>query len=198
MGGWAKVLEGVGGKTRDLTAGDMLFHCGEEARALFLLERGRVRLTGGDGVAHEVKAGEGFAESALFAPTYAWDAEAVAASRVRMLSKARVLLHLRAHPDLNLAFSAALAQRLDSLRVLNDILRLKSARERVPAWLAHRGAASGPITLDMSLTAAAAEIGLTHEAFYRTLATLVREGRLERPERRTFYLRPIPAARPDS
>lgn len=198
MDGWAKVLDGIAGKTRDLKTGEALFHHGEEARALFLLELGRVRLTGEDGPAHEVTAGEGFAESALFTPTYAWNAEAVAPSRVRVLPKARVLLHLRAHPDLNLAFSAALARRMDSLRASNEILRLNSARDRVLAWLAHRGAAAGPVTLKTSLTAAAAEIGLTHEAFYRTLAALVREGRLERPDRRTFRLSPIPAARQDS
>lgn len=190
MDGWARIVESIGGRTRDLTAGEMLFRRGDEAHALFVLEHGRIRLTGADGLPHPVRAGEGFAESALFAPTYAWDAEAERPGRVRVLSKARVLLHLRAHPDLNLAFSAALARRMDSLRVLNDILRLNSARDRVLAWLAHRGAAADPVTLDNSLTAAAAEIGLTHEAFYRTLAALVRDGRLQRPDRRTFRVIP--------
>lgn len=190
MDGWAKVLEGIGGETRDLATGGVLFRRGEEAHALFLLERGRIRLTNGDGVIHGISAGEGFAESSLFVPTYAWDAAAETPSRVRVFAKARVLLHLRAHPDLNLAFSAALARRLDSLRILNDILRRPSARDRVTAWLTRLGAAGGIVTLDRPLSAAAAEIGLTHEAFYRTLAALVAEGRLERPDRRTFRLIP--------
>lgn len=190
MDDWTTVLAGVGCTRRTLAAGEVLFHHGDEARALFHVERGRIRLTTANASAFSADAGEGFAEAALFTSHYPWTATAETPGRVRVFSKARVLLYLRAHPDLNLAFTAALVRRLDSLRMLNDILRQPSARNRVLAWLTQLGATGGPVTLNGPLMAAAAEIGLTHEALYRTLAALKREGRLERPGKRTFRLIP--------
>lgn len=189
MEDWGKILGGIRATGRSLKAGEALFREGDEARAVFQVERGRLRL-GRHGVAlHTAHAGSLFAESALFASHYPCDAVADMPSRVKVFPNAAVLLYLRAHPDLNLAFSAALAREVQRLRAGQEIMRLPGARDRVVAWLTLLGAADAAITLNHPLSAIATEIGLTHEALYRTLAALVRDGRLERPEKRTFRLK---------
>jgi len=194
MDDWGKVLGGIGGSIRSLEAGETLFHRGDEARAVFHVEHGRLRLTrfGADGSAvtlHVARSGSLFAEAALFASHYHCDAIAETAARVRMFPKAALLLFLRAHPDLNLAFSAYLAREVQRLRGRQEVMRLPGARDRVVAWLTQLGAAEDFVALDRPLSVAAAEIGLTHEALYRTLAALVAEGRLERPDKRVFRLK---------
>ena len=194
MEDWGTVLGGIGGGTRTLEPGEALFHRGDEAHAVFHVEHGRLRLMrfGADGSAvtlHVARAGSLFAEAALFAAHYHCDAVAETPSRVRAFPKTAVLLFLRAHPDLNLAFSAYLAREVQRLRGRQEVMRLPGARERVVAWLTQLGAADGIVTLDRPLSVAAGEIGLTHEALYRALAALVAEGRLERPDKRVFRLK---------
>lgn len=194
MEDWGKVLGGIGGTTRSLDAGETLFRRGDEARAVFHVEQGRLRLArfGADGSAvtlHVARAGSLFAEAALFASHYPCDAVAETAARVRVFPKAALLLYLRAHPDLNLAFSAYLAREVQRLRGRQEVMRLPGARDRVVAWLTQLGAVEESVTLDRPISVAAQEIGLTHEALYRTLAALVAEGKLERPDKRVFRLR---------
>jgi CRP/FNR family transcriptional regulator, dissimilatory nitrate respiration regulator len=189
MEDWGNVLGGIRANSRTLAPGEALFRDGDEARAIFQVERGRIRL-GRHGVTlHLAQAGSLFAEAALFASHYHCDAVAETVSRVRVFPKAAVLLYLRAHPDLNLAFSAALAREVQTLRGGQEVMRLPGARDRVVAWLTQLGAVDGTITLDQPLSAAAHDIGLTHEALYRSLAALVKEGRLDRPGKRTFRLK---------
>ncbi len=190
---WKHLLAGIRTRGVSLGRGETLFRAGDEARAIYRVERGCLRLMrhGIDGEAitlHRAEPGSLFAEASLFSAVYHCDAVAEAPSRVEIFPKAAVLLHLSAHPTINLAFSAYLARQLQALRGRLEITRLKSARERVVAWLTQLGAADGTIRLGRPLLAAAAEIGLTHEALYRALAQLVREDRLERPGRRLFRL----------
>jgi len=188
MDDWGKVLGGVPTAIRNLEAGEALFGRGEEARAVFQVEHGRIRLSRHGVTLHMARSGSLFAEAALFASHYHCDAVAETDARVRVYPKAALLLFLRAHPDLNLAFSAYLAREVQRLRGRQEIMRLPGARDRVVAWLTQLGAADGTVTLDHPLSVAAGEIGLTHEALYRTLAALVKEGRLERPDKRVFRL----------
>ncbi|BAE53342.1 Crp/Fnr family transcriptional regulator [Paramagnetospirillum magneticum] len=189
MEDWGRILGGIRATGRSLEAGEALFRDGDEARAVFQVERGRIRLGRHGATLHLAKTGSLLAESALFASHYACDAVADRPSRVKVFPKAAVLLYLRAHPDLNLAFSAALAREVQRLRAGQEIMRLPGARDRVVAWLTLLGAAETAVTLDQPLSAIASEIGLTHEALYRTLAALVKDGRLERPEKRSFRLK---------
>ena len=192
MDDWGKVLGAMGGSSsRMLEKGDALFRQGDEARAVFHVEQGRIRLSHHGVTLHVARTGSLFAEAALFASHYHCDALAETDARVQAFPKAALLLFLRAHPDLNLAFSAYLAREVQRLRGRQEVMRLPGARDRVLAWLTQLGAADCTITLDGPLSSAAAEIGLTHEALYRTLAALVAEGRLERPDKRVFRLRGV-------
>lgn len=184
-----RLLKNVRSTRRILAAGEFLFRAGEAAQALFHVERGAVALER-DGVRHFVAAAGQpfFAEAALFAETYAHDAVALDEAVVVSFPKAAVLLLLKAHPDLNLAFSAYLARQADRLRLQAELLRLKGAREKVLAWLTAHGASGAVLVVDRPLTLVAAELGLTREALYRTLAKLEAAGQLERRGRKTFLL----------
>lgn len=193
MDEWLSLLAGIRAGRRVLEPGRMVFHAGDPAAAIFQVAAGCVRLVrhgpGGRPVTlHVAQAGSLFAEAALFSDVYHCDAVAEEPSEVRVYPKHAVLLHLKAHPDLNLAFSAYLARQLQRLRGRLELIRLKTARERVLSFLAQAGAADGTVTLDRPLTVVAGEIGLTHEALYRTLARLQREGALVREGKRGFRL----------
>lgn len=192
---WLPLLKGIRATRRELAAGEVLFRAGEVAGALFLVEGGGLRLTRGATPLHRAGPGTLVGEAALFTECHAADAVAIAPSRIAAYPKTAILLHLKAHPDLALAFAACLARNLDATRARFELVRLKTARERVLAFLAQAGATEGMITLDRPLTLVAAEIGLTHEALYRTLARLTADGLLKRHARRGFHLIAPPESR---
>ncbi len=79
---------------------------------------------------------------------------------------------------------ALLARQVISLRSHLEIRNIRSAKERVVQFL--RLAASeenGSITFSRPLKDIAGDIGLTHEAFYRTLAKLESSGEIARSGR---------------
>jgi CRP-like cAMP-binding protein len=125
--------------------------------------------------------GETFAEASLFSETYHCDAVASLPSVVHLLPKPAVLKVLSSEPDIAQAFMATLARQVMTLRTRLENRNLRTARERV---LHHLGLqASGMdrvVRVNGNLKAMAAELGLTHESLYRTLATLETEGVIER------------------
>ncbi|MBC7908640.1 MAG: Crp/Fnr family transcriptional regulator [Rhodospirillaceae bacterium] len=185
---WLTLLNGVRSTRRTLAPSDVLFHAGDPVQALFHVEQGCIRLTRAGIVLHVAEAGQPFAEASLFTEFHDGDAVAETEARVLAFPKTAVLLLLKAHPDLNLAFSAYLARQLQRLRGRFELVRLRSARNRVVAYLTQAGAAEGAVTLDRPLTVVASEIGLTREALYRTLTKLEKEGLVRRDAPRTFSL----------
>jgi CRP-like cAMP-binding protein len=171
---------------RELDVGEALFRQGDRTFAIFEVERGQMRLvrhTGDDRevVLHASRAGELFAEAALFSNVYQCDAIAGVASRVRAYPKPDLLSAFRRDPRFAERFLAHLAHQIHDLRARLEARNVRSARERV---LRHLALAAGPdgrtVSLDGTLMDLAAEIGLTHEALYRALAALEKERRIER------------------
>ena len=172
---------------RELAAGELLFRQGDSAAAIYRVESGRLRLvrrTVDDHliILHTARRGEFFTEAALFAETYHCDAVAAASSRVRVYPKAEVIEALRADPALAEAFMARLARQLQELRARMELRNIRSAKERVLQYLRLRAGRGRSVALDGQLQDIAAEIGMTREALYRTLAALEAEGRLSRSE----------------
>ena len=173
-------------KVRALDAGEVLFRQGDRADAIFEVEQGRMRLIrhiidNHPVTLHTARLGELFAEAALFADRYHCDAVAVAASRVHVLPKRPLLAAFRDDPAFAERFMAALAREIHRLRSRLEGRNIRSARERVLNYLV---LAAGPdtrtVALDGTLMELASEIGLSHEALYRTLAALVRDGVIKR------------------
>ncbi len=180
------VALGGGATTRRLAPGEVLFRQGDPVRAIFTVLSGRVLLVrhtsaGQRVLLHDARAGELLAEAALFANAYHCDAHAATAAELRVLPKPALHEALQRDPALMLAFAGTLAHQVQALRGRLALRGLRLARERVLAGLAlHAGPEDGAVRLSGTLMDFAAEIGLTHEALYRTLATLAREGRIER------------------
>jgi len=173
---------------RELAPGDLLFSQGDPATAIFRVESGQLRLirrTIDDHlvILHTARPGEFFAEAALFADAYHCDAVATAVSRVRIYPKLTVKAALRADPILAETFMARLARQLQQLRARMELRNIRSARDRVLQYLRLRAGTDGrSIAMEGQLQDIAAEIGMSREALYRTLATLEAEGYLTRTE----------------
>lgn len=176
----------AGSAVRVLAPGELLFKQGDRAAAIYKVETGRLRLirrTVDDHlvILHTARRGEFFAEASLFADTYHCDAVAAAQSQVRVYPKATVMGALRTDPALAEAFMARLARQLQELRARMELRNIRSARERVLRHLRLRAAVGGrTIAVDGQLQDIAAELGLSREALYRTLAGLEAEGALTR------------------
>jgi CRP/FNR family transcriptional regulator, dissimilatory nitrate respiration regulator len=177
-----------GSIVRDLVAGESLFQQRDPAAAIYKVESGRVRLirrTVDDHlvILHTARRGEFFAEASLFAEAYHCDAVAAEASRVRVYPKASVMTALHSDPALAEGFMARLAHQLQEIRTRMELRNIRSARDRVLQYLRLRAGDDGRIVaIEGHLQDIAAEIGITREALYRTLASLEAEGTLTRTE----------------
>lgn len=170
----------------ELEANEALFRQGDEASAIFAVQQGRLRLvrhTIDDHpvTLHTARPGELLAEAALFADHYHCDAIAAVASRVHVYSKRHLLAAFRTDPDLAQQFMAVLARQVQALRSRLEERNIRSARERV----LHRLVLATDndrrmVNLDSTLIDLAAEIGLSHEALYRALAALEKDGTIAR------------------
>jgi len=181
---------------RKLKAGEALFRLGDKTAGLYEVIAGRVRLARVDRDGHEnvlyvAGPGETIAEASLFSPVYHCDAVASSEARVRLYPKAAVLAALAKDRNAGDAFTAALARQVMSLRTRLEQRNIRSARERVRHFLALNSGADGrTVAFAGTLKDIAAELGLTHEAFYRTLAALERAGEIERARGKITLTRP--------
>lgn len=180
---------------RNLKSGDVLFRQGDPVSAMFEVEEGRIRLvryTIDDHVAvlHTAASGETFAEAALFSETYHCDAVASVATRVRAYPKRELLETLLGDPKLAKQYMSVLAHEMQTLRTRLEQRNIRTARDRVIQHLAlSADAGSGAISLTGTLMDLAGEIGLTHEALYRTLAALESERIISRTKDKIVLLR---------
>lgn len=174
---------------RDLITGQVLFHRRDEAQSVFVIQTGRLRLVrytseGKLVILQVVRAGESFAESALFSDLYGCDAVAETPSRVIVYPKQLLLTVLRSQPGLAESFINRLALKNQSLKDRLELQSIRSARERVLQYLLYTLQTGETIVnFDRPIKDIAAELGLTPEALYRTLAQMEREGIITRSQR---------------
>jgi CRP-like cAMP-binding protein len=173
---------------RRLKAGEALFRQGDKSEGFYQVVAGRVRLARVDAAGHEIVlhvAGPSdvVAEASLFSATYHCDAIAGSAAVVRIFPKREVLAAFERDPQAAQAFTAMLARQVMRLRARIEQRNIRSARDRLRHWLALNAGRDGrTVALPGTLKELAAELGLTHEALYRTLAALERSGEIERLE----------------
>jgi CRP/FNR family transcriptional regulator, dissimilatory nitrate respiration regulator len=176
----------AGSVIRVLAQGELLFRQGHRAAAIYKVESGQLRLvrrTLDDHlvILHTARQGEFFAEASLFAEVYHCDAVAAAPSSVRIYPKEIVISVLRESPTLTETLMARLASQLQELRARMELRNIRSARERVLQYVRLRsGDTNRTIPISGQLQDIAAEIGITREALYRTLAALEADGLLSR------------------
>jgi CRP/FNR family transcriptional regulator, dissimilatory nitrate respiration regulator len=171
---------------RSLARNETLFRQGDKVAAIYFVEAGRLRLErrtfdGRSLVLGVTPAGQFFVEAALFSDTFHCDAVATEASRVRVYPKTALLNALSADPTSALSFLKLVAHQVFDLRQRLEVMKVRSAKERVMLYLDLNAGPDGrTVTLRSQLQDIASELGLTREAFYRTLASLERAGAIER------------------
>jgi CRP-like cAMP-binding protein len=183
--------------TRTLERGEALFHSGQPTVGLYEIVSGTVRLVRPDSsgrrtVLHSAGAGGTLAEASLFSPTYHCDAIAATAATVRLYPKAAILEALRSNPEAARAFMAGLAHQVMDLRTKLQRRNIRSARDRVRHFLALNVGSDGmTVLLPGNLMDLASDLGLSHEALYRTLARMTAAGEIKRSGGKIKFSRAI-------
>ncbi len=173
-------------RERSLQAGEALFMSGDASRGLFILLSGRVRLVrrcleGCEVILHVPRIGESFAEPSIYSDIYHCDCIADIASRVTLAPRQVLLRELEREPAFAAMFARHLAEQVRQLRAALELRNIRSAEQRVISALnLKRKAGEDQVRVEPSLKAFAGEIGLTHEALYRTLRKLEEDGALSR------------------
>lgn len=171
---------------RELAAYEVLFHQGDRAQGIFVVESGRLRLErhtreGKTVVFQVARRRESFAESALFFDVYPGDAIAEVRARVIFYPKQLLRTALRDDPDLAEDLIERLVKKSHSLQSRLELRSIRKASDRVLHYLLIQAQPGEQIVnIDRPLKDIANDLGLTPEVFYRTLARLEREGIITR------------------
>ncbi|WP_114011670.1 Crp/Fnr family transcriptional regulator [Cohaesibacter intestini] len=167
-------------------SGSYIFRQGEQCSAMYYLKSGQVQLrryttTGDQQIVHHAISGTFFAEASIFSDTYHCDAVCQSDSGLLRLDKKGILDALERDARFSISFSKMLARQVQAYRQQVEIMAIKSSQERV--WQAlNAGFLKGSI-MDFSAT-----IGLSHESVYRSLAHLVRAGKLKKTQRGNYEI----------
>jgi CRP/FNR family transcriptional regulator, dissimilatory nitrate respiration regulator len=184
---------------RSLARNEVLFRQGDKVNAIYFVEAGRLRLErqtfdGRSLVVGTTSSGKFFVEAALFADIFHCDAVATEPSQVRIYPKATVLNALRADPANAMSFLSLVAHQVIELRHRIEIMKVRSAKERVMLYLDLNAEPDRrTVNLRGQLQDIAGELGMTREVLYRTLASLEQTGAIERANDRILLKRSLGA-----
>ena len=168
---------------------EFAFRQEEKTRGLFFVSAGKIELrrtteSGALVTVHRARSGEIFAEASLFSDTYHCDAITVMDTTLFELQRAYILTQLQIKPDFAIMMTKHLAKQNQFYRRKIEILAIKSATARVYSALSDN-------LLQSDIVSFASEIGLTHEAVYRSLRRLVDQGRVVQTGRGKYLIKPV-------
>ena len=160
---------------------------GDESHSIFFVISGQVSLQrhSADGNLITIQRAfenEYFAEASLFSKIYHCDAVASETSHIAAISKAAILDQMNNDQEFSQDITAYFAKQVQDYRRLLELRSIRSAKERVLAGLnegLHRG----------SIMSFAPLMGSTHEATYRALNELVRNGSVIRRARGKYLVK---------
>lgn len=167
-----------------LPRGATLFHAGQRPTQVFFITHGEIHLVrhgmhGQTVVFQRSGAGRFLAEPSIDSPRYHCDAVAVSASRLHAFPLAGFRRALDSDPEFASRWRLLLAREIRRLRAQAERLTMRTVRERVVHFIECEGS-GGSLCWPGDMKLLATELGVTHEALYRELAALVRDGLLER------------------
>jgi CRP-like cAMP-binding protein len=171
---------------RSFGPGEAVFRMGAAARHVHFLAEGRVTLSrfgpqGEEVAIHAARAGEFFAEASLHSERYHCTAVVAQAALVASIPSDELRALLRSDAEFAMHWLAIVSRQLRQARTRVERLCLKGAPERVRHLLLTEGSgATHRYTLHGTVKDLAIDLGLTHEALYRTLASMEREGVIAR------------------
>ena len=178
------------GHERSLERGEILFHEGAPAEALYAVIDGQLKLVryspkGRELLLHLVNPGQTFAEAALFAPgTYPATAEVMQACRLWCLPRANLLDLLSASPELGVAMLGSISLWTRKLASKLELHTQRRVEERVAIYLMSRAGQrdlkpGDKIELAEPRNLIAAQCGTAPEVLSRTFRRLEDDGVLE-------------------
>ncbi len=118
-------------------------------------------------------------EASLQADRYHCDAIAVVASEVTRIPLRELLTALKSDPAFALRWIGMLNREVQRLRLQCERMSLKGVRARL-LHLLQTQARDGRLPVASGLKSIAAELAVTHEALYRTLAVMEQDGLVTR------------------
>lgn len=179
----------------EVDAGQTLFRTGDRVQNMLLVISGEVRLIRrgrkGSEVILQRSRGGFLAESSLYNKTYHCDVVATEQGSVLRFPVQAFRAALAEDNAFQSAWMSHLAREVRKLRAQCERLSLHSAAERIIHYIESEGA-DGAVVLSHSRKAWASELGLTHEALYRTLSKLQADGTLQIDGNRVTILFPHP------
>jgi CRP-like cAMP-binding protein len=167
-------------------AGETVFRLGSQPRNMLWVLDGEVRLVRRSRNGAEIvlqRAYSGFvAEASMESSRYHCDAVAATDSRLLGFPIQSFREAVRRDEKFRTFWMRRLAREVRLLRAQCERLNLRSATDRIEHYIEAEGD-NGRLELRRTKKAWAAELGLTHEALYRTLASLQEAGRITAVER---------------
>lgn len=161
--------------------GETLFRTGDPVRNILCIVDGEARLVRSDIHGNTVilqRSRAGFiAEASLDTPHYHCDAIAAEPTHLLRFPCGPFLSALENAPAFRSSWQSLLAREVRKLRAQCERLSLNSAAERISHCIASEGH-GGVLVLHQTRKSWAAELGLSHEALYRTLSRMQAEGKL--------------------
>lgn len=185
-GKWLPASVRSAGVDRALKAGQFLFRIDSGTVGLFEVIKGKIKLVRFDPSGREIilyfaSAGDILAEASIFSTAYHCDAIATTDSVVRLYPKASLFAAFDRNPQAAYAFMDMLARQIMGLRTRLEQRNIHAARDRIRHYLTVNASPDGrTVSLPGTLKDLASELGLAHEALYRTLAEMAAEGEIER------------------
>ena len=187
-----------------LERGDVLFHCGETPRGLYLIVHGQVKLVfrsprGDEKVVEVFGAGQSFGEELVFEPRpYPVAAQALGESLVLCIGAQALLPRLASDSLLAARIIGRLSCRVHALMKDLEAFSMRSSRQRVIGYLLAdcEPDASGPHTVRLSTSkgVAASRLSITQEHFSRILHDLAAQGLIE-VQARVIHIADVPRLR---
>jgi CRP-like cAMP-binding protein len=120
-------------------------------------------------------------EASLQSPKYHCDGRAVAHSDIIQIPLLQLAEALSQDPAFAGRWISMLNQEVKRLRLQCERLSMKSVKDRV-LHLIHTEGKNGSYPVNAGLKSLASELGVTHEALYRTLAALEKSQQIQRDE----------------
>lgn len=191
MNGFSKLFKTQSGtarqETKVLQKGDSLFHQNDKVENIYLITLGKIKLVrntqdGTPVVLHVGQEGETIAEASLFSDYYHCSAIAETDSAVIQMKKMEIVKYLQEKPEEMTHLVAIFARQVRDLRAINEIKNIRSAGDRILAFVRCNMDENNKMTLDASLKDIAYKIGLAHETFYRELKKLETAGKIKRTD----------------
>lgn len=170
---------------RTLKKGSTIFREGEKADSIYMIQKGKVKLTRWDADGHEQIVGifterETIWEGLLIeGSVYPYSAQCLTQTRICMLH-ADALRELLKEPAVSLHILTMLSQKLHDANERNLVLSTKDPKARLAAFLLYRERRDQEPSIQIKLDDISASLSLRPETVSRKLSELIDEGLVKR------------------